>query len=114
MRPCKATSARRCCNCRARRNQSPHWSSTWNATRNLYCAANRETRPEITVDLDLPPQSAVRVRDQSTGSFLHSERASARDERPQGEPPDSGIASRDIAERGGSPRNSPQYVTQWS
>src|ERR1700676_320326 len=114
MRPCRAISARRYSNCRERRNRSPHWSTTWNAIRNLYCAANRETRREITVDGWLSGEPALRLRIEPAGSFLHPERAAAGHERPQDDTRHASVAPGGIAVIGGSLRIDTQHIHELS
>src|SRR5260370_35541343 len=94
MRPCRAISARRCCNCRGPRNRSPHWSTTWSAIRNPCCAASRETRREITFDGPVLRGPALRLCVGTAGSFLYSERAAAGRERGEDGAPSAGAAPR--------------------
>src|ERR1700736_2462801 len=114
MHPCRAISERRCSSCRVRRNRSPRWSNTWNAIPNLYCAANRESRRENTLDGRLSPESALRLRIEPTGPFLYSERATARHECTKDVPHDPDMAAGGIAVIGGSLRIGTQHLHERS
>src|SRR5882762_6637545 len=91
-----------------------HWSITWNATRNLCCAANRETHREMSLDSGVSPQPALRLRGEPAGPFLCLEHATAERERGENGARRADMAAGDAALAGGSLRNDTQHIRERS